>query len=189
MFILDGTAADAECQPARRDLVQRRRHLGQDRGMTELVAQHHMSDPDTFGTAEQRGGQRPRLHRRVVRHSRRVEVVVEPDRVDAELLAAQRAMQHLLVGETHLRQIDPDLRLGHDRSSNLPWVMVVVPLAAASKANECSLMPKAFTVRSQSSGVGDANRTATRRTRPGSSTPNRAEHVGACRSPSCTGRG
>ena len=42
--------------------------------------------------------------------------------------------------------------------------MVVAPLAAASNANEFSSMPKAFTVRSESNGVGDANRTATRRT-------------------------
>ena len=62
----------------------------------------------------------------IVRHARCVEVVVEPDRVDAELLAAQRAMQDLLVGEAHLRQVDADLGLAHGRSSNLPWVMVVV---------------------------------------------------------------
>jgi hypothetical protein len=42
--------------------------------------------------------------------------------------------------------------------------MIVVPLEAASKANEFSLTPKAFTVSSESNGVGDVNRTATRRT-------------------------
>ena len=78
--------------------------------------------------------------------------------------ASQRSVRCriVVVGETHLWQIDADLGLAHDRSSNLPWVMVVVPLAAASNANEFSLMPKAFTVSSESNGVGDVNRTATR---------------------------
>jgi hypothetical protein len=56
--------------------------------------------------------------------------------------------------------------------------MIVVPLEAASKANEFSLTPKAFTVSSESNGVGDVNRTATRRTLPGSSTPSRASVFG-----------
>jgi hypothetical protein len=62
-----------------------------------LVAQHHMSDPDALGAAEQRRGQGPGFHRRVVGRARAVEVVVEPYRVDAELFAAQRAMQDLVV--------------------------------------------------------------------------------------------
>src|SRR6476646_5289818 len=137
--------------------------------MAELVAQHHMSDLDAFGTTEQRSGQRPGFHRRVVGCAWAVQVVVEPQRVDAEAVAPLRAVQNLLVGEAHLGQVNADLGLAHGRSSNLPWVMVVVPLAPASKANEFSLTPKAFTVRSESSGVGEANRTATRRTRRGSS--------------------
>jgi hypothetical protein len=52
-------------------------------------------------------------------------MVVEPDRIDAELFASLRAMQDLLVGEPHLRQVDPDLDLGHPRSSSRPSVMVL----------------------------------------------------------------
>ena len=58
-----------------------------------------------------------------------------------EIVAASRAVQDLGVGEAHLRQKDADLGLGHGRSSNLPWVMVVMPLPAASNANEFSSMP------------------------------------------------
>ena len=145
--------------------------------MTELVAQHHVSDANALGAAEQCRGQGPGFHRGIVGRARTVEVVVEPQRVDAELLAAQRAMQDLVVGEAHLGQIDADLGLAHGRSSNLPWVMVVVPLTAASNANEFSLMPKAFTVSSESNGVGDANRTAIRRTLAGSLDAQQAEQA------------
>src|SRR5215217_7981700 len=109
--------------------------------MPKLVAQHHMSDLNAVGLAEQRGGQRPRLQRGVVGRSRAVQVVVEPQRIDPEFFATARAMQKVGIGEAHLRQIDTDLRLGHGLSSNLPWVMVVAPLATASNANELSSMP------------------------------------------------
>ena len=120
VLILDGSTAKPELQPARGDLVERGGHLGQHGRMPELIAQHHMSDLDALGAAEECGGQGPRLQRGILWRSRPVEVVVEPDRVDTQLLAAQGAMQYLLIGEAHLRQIDTDLGLAHACSSNLP---------------------------------------------------------------------
>ena len=79
-------------------------------GMTELVAQHHVSDPEPFGAAQQRGGQRPRLQRVDAGHAGAVHVVVEPQRADAEFLAAVRAVQDLGEGEAHLRDVDPDVQ-------------------------------------------------------------------------------
>ena len=71
--------------------------------MTKLVAQHHVSDLDTLGAAEQRRRQGPCLQRGIVGGSRPVQVVVEPQRVDAQFLAPQRAVQDVGVGEAHLR--------------------------------------------------------------------------------------
>ena len=45
----------------RGDLVQRGRHLRQHGRMTKLVAQHHVSDAQPFGAAQQRRRERPRL--------------------------------------------------------------------------------------------------------------------------------
>ena len=78
VLVLDGTAADAELQPSGRDLVECGRHLREHRGMAKLVAQHHVSDLDPLGAAEQRGRQGPRLHRGVVGCTRGIEVVVKP---------------------------------------------------------------------------------------------------------------
>ncbi len=103
VLVLDGTAADAELEPACRDLVECGRHLCKHHGMAKLVAQHHVSDLDALRTAEQRGRQRPCLQRGIVGNSRPVEVVVEPQRVDAQFLTPQRAMQNVGVGEAHLR--------------------------------------------------------------------------------------
>ena len=93
VLVFDRTAADAELKPACRDLVQGRGHLRQDRGVTELVAQHHVSDSNALGTAEQCRGQGPGFHRGIVGRPWTVEVVVEPQRVDAQLFAEQCAMQ------------------------------------------------------------------------------------------------
>ena len=93
VFGLDRAAAETQLQPAPGDLVERRRHLGQHDRMPKLVAQHQMSDSQPFGVTQQRGRQRPRLQRRQVRHTGSVEVVVEPQRPDAQFLAAPCAVQ------------------------------------------------------------------------------------------------
>ena len=107
MLVLDGPAADAQFQPATRDLVQRGRHLGQHRGMPKLVAQHQVSDPQPFGPAQQGGGQRPALQGVDVRNPGPVHVVVEPQRADAELLTAPGPVQNLGEGEAHLGTYTP----------------------------------------------------------------------------------
>lgn len=61
VFVLDRPAADTELEPARRDVVECRGHLGEQGGVPELVAQHHVSHPQPLGTREQRGRQRPCL--------------------------------------------------------------------------------------------------------------------------------
>lgn len=116
MFILDGSAADAQLEAAGGHLVQGGGHLGQYGRMAKLVAQHHVSDPQPFGTAQQRSGERPCLQRVDVGGDAggAVHVVVEPQRTDAELFAALRAVQDVGVAETHLRDVDPDFqRCGH----------------------------------------------------------------------------
>jgi hypothetical protein len=141
VLVLDGSAADPELKAPGRDLVEGRCHLREHGRMAKLVAQHHVSDLDAFGAAEQCGRQGPCLERGVVRGAGSVQVVVEPQRVDAEFLTAQCAVQDVGVAEAHLGQVDADLGPRHVRSSNLPWVMVVAPLAAASNANERWSMP------------------------------------------------
>ncbi len=64
VLVLDRAAADSQLKAARRDLVERGGHLREHGRMAKLVAQHHVSDLDALGAAEQRGGQGPRLHRR-----------------------------------------------------------------------------------------------------------------------------
>jgi hypothetical protein len=141
VLVFDGAASDAELQPTSRNLVKRGGHLGQHGGMAKLIAQHHMSDLDALGVAEQRGSQCPGLQRRVIGHPGSVQVVVEPERVDPEIVASPRAMQEFGIGEAHLRQIDADFGLGHDLSSNLPWVMVGTHPLIASNAIEFWSMP------------------------------------------------
>src|SRR5258705_4481459 len=72
VLVFERAASDAKLKAATRDLVQRGGHLGEYRGMPKLIAQHHMSDLDALGLAEQRGGQGPSLHRRIVGRSRPV---------------------------------------------------------------------------------------------------------------------
>src|SRR5271167_1418386 len=83
-------------------------------------------------------------------------------------------MQDILIGEAHLGYVDTDVESAHDRSSNRPWVMTFAPSQVASNANDPGAMPYAATVRSPPSRVGEAKRTATRATAPGSSTPTMA---------------
>src|SRR6202008_2646137 len=114
-------------------------------------------------------------------------MVVNPPRSDAELFAAHGAVQDILIRERHLRHEHPDVEPAHDRNSNLPWLMVFTPRQVASNANDRTPMRYASTARSSPSGVGDAKRTATRATRPGSSTPTmprtRWAHIAIVHSP------
>ncbi len=102
-------AAQAELQPATGDDVQRGRHLRQQRGMAEVVAQDQLPDPQARGPGKQRRRQRPRLKRRLVRLPWRVEVVIQPQGVEAEPLALQRPVEHLLEAHRDLRQVDAEL--------------------------------------------------------------------------------
>src|SRR6476620_12607570 len=66
VLVFDRTATDAELKPSCRDLIESRGHLRQDRGVAELVAQHHVSDANALGAAEQCRGQSPSFHRGLV---------------------------------------------------------------------------------------------------------------------------
>ena len=113
VLVLDRAASDSQLKAACRDLVERGGHLREHGRMAKLVAQHHVSDLDAVGATEQGGGQGPRLQRGIVGSARPVEVVVEPQRVDSQLLTAQRAVQDVVVAEAHLGQVDTDLGSRH----------------------------------------------------------------------------
>src|SRR5215213_9938169 len=103
MLVLDRPASDPQLEAARRYLVEGGGHLRQHSRMAKLVAQDHVSDLDVLGSAEQGGGQSPRLERGIVGRAGSVEVVVEPQRVYSEFLAAQCAVENIGVAESHLR--------------------------------------------------------------------------------------
>ena len=77
--------------------------------MPKLVAQHQVPDPQPLGSAQQRGGQRPALQGGDVRNARPIHVVIQPQRTDAEFLAALGAVQDVGEGESHLRDVHPDV--------------------------------------------------------------------------------
>ena len=102
MLGFDRPAADSQLKPSGGYLIQRGGHLGEQNRVPELVAQHQMSDAQSFGVTEQRGGQGPGFQGVQVRRTRAVEVVVEPQRVDAELFTSSGPVQHLGVAEADL---------------------------------------------------------------------------------------
>ena len=140
VLVFNRAAADPELEPARRDLIEGARHLGQHRGMAKLIAQHHVSDTQALGAAEQRGRHRPGFQRGDLGRAGAVHVVVKPHRSDAQLLAAHRAVQNIFIRERHLRHVHANVEPSHDRNSNLPWLIVFTSLHVASNATARSSM-------------------------------------------------
>jgi hypothetical protein len=106
--------AHAEVQSAAADLGERRRLLGQDRGVVERERGDERADPDAVGHGCHGGQEGPRFPRTpfwtVVAT---VEVVVaDPDRVEADLLG--RASRGHVLGPPHLaldlRQLHADAK-------------------------------------------------------------------------------
>ena len=60
---LDRAPSEPELEPAFREDVDRRRHLGQDRRVTERIAGDEVADADRGGAHRERGGERPPFER------------------------------------------------------------------------------------------------------------------------------
>jgi hypothetical protein len=87
-------APEADVEAAVRDHIERRRHLAEHCRVTEGRTEHHVPDAQALGLGEQRGGQGPAFERGSVGEVRPIEVVVEPERVEAEssVLRARSSM-------------------------------------------------------------------------------------------------
>ncbi len=83
---LDRTPPEPELEPAFREHVDRRGHLGEHRGVTERIAGHEVADADRRGAHRERGGERPPLEGVVLGRGRRGEVVHQPHRVEPRRL-------------------------------------------------------------------------------------------------------
>ena len=86
-LVLLPAGADAELEAAAADDVERRGELGGQRRVAEAGADDHVAEPDTRGHHGQRGERRERLEGDLVgRLGHRVEVVEDPQRLEAERL-------------------------------------------------------------------------------------------------------
>ena len=89
--------ANAEEQPTRGELLERTGHLGQQCRMAEAGREDHAADLDALGGRADGGHQRPGVGVGV-EHARprfEVEVVGDPDRVEADALGALGIAEHL----------------------------------------------------------------------------------------------
>ena len=82
---LEPGAADAQHRPAAADVVERGRHLGDERRVAERVGTDHEPDGGALGALGPGGQGQPALeHRSLVGTDDGIEVVPGPDRVEAE---------------------------------------------------------------------------------------------------------
>jgi hypothetical protein len=73
-----------------------------------------VTDPQAVHLGQQGRRERPALERGRVGQMRAVEMVVEPERVEAEPFRVPCPLQHLVVAERELGHVDPDAdRLAH----------------------------------------------------------------------------
>ena len=77
--------------------------------MTERRGQDEMTNAEALRLGQHRSREGPPFERREVGQLGTVEMVEEPDRVEAELLARVRAFADLRVVEAELRHVDPEL--------------------------------------------------------------------------------
>ena len=109
--------ADAEDEPPARHDVDARRLLGEEPDVAVRRARHHLADPGPRRDLGERGHHRPRLEAGLgltPRH--RLDVVVDPEVVVAEVLGPQRDLLGLRprVGRAHARELELPA-LGHER--------------------------------------------------------------------------
>jgi len=79
--------------------------------MAEAAREHEVAEAHALGHRRERRCRRPRLEGGHRRQPRRVEVVHEPDGVDAEAVAGNDARAEVVPGEADLREVDADV--GH----------------------------------------------------------------------------
>jgi hypothetical protein len=96
-------------EPAAREDVDGGGHLRNERRRAVGVAGDEDADPDPARLAREGGEERPGLHLRLLlRADDRVEVVVEPDRVEAEGVRLPPVRREGVVGNTLLGGLDPE---------------------------------------------------------------------------------
>src|SRR5581483_11456339 len=88
--------ADADDDPAAARGVDGRRGLGEQPRVAVERTRHDLAEPDPRGLARERREGRPALEHPVRVASTRLQVVVQPDRVETELLSAPRDGTHRL---------------------------------------------------------------------------------------------
>jgi hypothetical protein len=86
----------------------------------EVVAEHQVSEPEPRGLGQEERGERPPLEGRGFGQSGGVEMVVEPQGVEAELLGGSGSEQHVVVGEGDLRDVDAEVN-GVRRGRGRGW--------------------------------------------------------------------
>src|SRR5438874_160329 len=98
VLVLIPAAADTEVEAPAADDVDGRRHLGQQRRRTVGIAGHHLAQADALSLDRQRRHQRPALEGGFDgRPGHGVEVVVDPEPVEAQALRLARHLPHRLV--------------------------------------------------------------------------------------------
>jgi hypothetical protein len=111
--------SEAEDQPAAAELIDRRRHLGEQRWLAVRVAGNQRPEADSLRLPGERCEQAPALHLWLVRRSdHSVEVIVQPDRVVTEALRLLPVRDQRLVGSAFLGSLYAEANPGgvHGRS-------------------------------------------------------------------------
>jgi hypothetical protein len=90
VFGLVPAGPDAELEPAARQVMQARRLVRHDRGMAEVVGEHHRAHMQAPG---HRGGGRQRAERgQLLAERARREVIADEERIDPRILNAARVV-------------------------------------------------------------------------------------------------
>ncbi len=98
------TRAETDDDPPAGDVIERGRHLRVQRGVAETGRRDEQSELGLGGDRADRGERRPRLENRDRGHRHTVEMVVQPERIEAELFELERRRTSLLPAPLDLRQ-------------------------------------------------------------------------------------
>ncbi len=88
--------------------------------MAEVVAQDQMPDAQAVGVGQQIGGEGPGLQGGQVGLAGAVEMVVEPQRVEAHFLGQPGALEDAVVAQGNLGQVEAEIHASHRHT--VPWL-------------------------------------------------------------------